>query len=420
MQAVVFITSIALTVLVLAACLYSLYQTLRAPQQAFVPAILGPKRAWGLFAIAVLSRILLVLLAWVVMRFLLLSQGESPANIPTPWHALSRWDANHYQTIARNGYVSQGADDVLIVFFPMYPILIGLLAPLFGGSQLAAAIVIANLCFGAASVMLYKLAQSLFCSEKAGRIAYVALLVAPFGIFFAAPFTESLFLLVTTACLYYLLQRKYLYAALFGMVATATRSQGLWLLVPAALVALEDLAFRIKHRRRDGFHFPYKALYSALIPVGFLFYLYLNYHTFGDPFRFMVHQKQHWSQELGFFASNLAMFVRQIRDTNPDYYLVQWLPQLLSFFIGLGLVYDMARRKRTLALSGYGLAYTLFSYSPTWLLSGTRYMLCCNPLYLAIAAIPLPKWARYTLAATGAVLLFIYSMVFMSGHFYMM
>lgn len=51
------------------------------------------------------------------------------------------WDSPHYIDIAKNGYVNEGEQRLLIVFFPLYPLLIRLTTFSFDYINLSALIV---------------------------------------------------------------------------------------------------------------------------------------------------------------------------------------------------------------------------------------------------------------------------------------
>jgi hypothetical protein len=103
-----------------------------------------------------------------------------------------RWDAVHYLNIATFGY--HGTD---MAFFPLYPLLIAALGSVIG-NHLVAGLIISNVALFFGLLYLYKLVEHEFERSVARRaIFYIS--IFPTAIFFAAVYTESLFLMVKVA-----------------------------------------------------------------------------------------------------------------------------------------------------------------------------------------------------------------------------
>src|SRR5919108_254299 len=109
---------------------------------------------------------------------------------------LARWDAVWYLRIADSGY---GDSAPRAAFFPLYPLLIRSLAAPVGGSQAAlliASYLISLAAFLGALVLLYRLA-SLELGRRFASPTLLLLAVFPAALYFGAPYSESLFLLVS-------------------------------------------------------------------------------------------------------------------------------------------------------------------------------------------------------------------------------
>jgi hypothetical protein len=174
-----------------------------------------------------------------------------PAHMPTTaWTALftafERQDALWFLRIATDGYRPH---DGSAAFFPLYPLAVRTLDAVPGIGTLAAALLVANAaCFGALLV-LHALTRLELGAEAARRtILFQALF--PTAFFLMAPYTESLFLLLSVATFWCARRGRWGWAALMGAGAAATRSIGL-LLIPA--LAVEAFA---QWRRREGPLFP--------------------------------------------------------------------------------------------------------------------------------------------------------------------
>ena len=114
---------------------------------------------------------------------------------------LARWDSVWYLTIADSGYRESAPR---AAFFPLYPLLIRSIGTLFGGSEaalLVAAYLVSLAAFVAALALLYKLVVL----ERGRQVAPATLLllaVFPAAVFFGAPYSESLFLLLAVGAFY--------------------------------------------------------------------------------------------------------------------------------------------------------------------------------------------------------------------------
>ncbi len=146
-----------------------------------------------------------------------------------------RWDAYWYLQVARNGYDPSGRD---AAFFPGYPLLtraIDEVTPLGG---VGAALLVSNLAFLAALIVLHALTWREY-SEAVARRSVILLAIFPTSFFFLAPYSESLFLLFTVLAFWWCRRDRWLLAAGAAACAVATRATGV-LLVPCMLVDALD------------------------------------------------------------------------------------------------------------------------------------------------------------------------------------
>lgn len=150
------------------------------------------------------------------------------------WDTFARYDSGWYNGIARNGYRYVPGGRSNLAFFPVYPLAMRYLAQLLGGRQADyyyAGILVSWVSFAAAMVLLHKLAR-LDVPEPAADRAVVYAAIFPFAFFFGVVYSESLFLLLTLACVYSLRTRRWPAAGVAGALASATRVNGI-LALPA-------------------------------------------------------------------------------------------------------------------------------------------------------------------------------------------
>jgi hypothetical protein len=148
---------------------------------------------------------------------------------------LARWDAVWYLRIADSGY---GETPQRVAFFPLYPLLVRGAGELGGGSpgaRLIAAYLISLTAFLGALVLLYRLV-ALELGRRFAAPALLLLAVFPASLYFGAPYSESLFLLATVGAFYAARTGRWAWAGAAAGAAAATRSAGILLLVPLAMM----------------------------------------------------------------------------------------------------------------------------------------------------------------------------------------
>jgi hypothetical protein len=198
---------------------------------------------------------------------------------------LARWDSVWYLRIADSGY---GDSSSRAAFFPLYPLLVRGVGTLFGGSNaalLVAAYLISLTAFLAALVLLHRLTE-LELGRRLARPAVLLLAVFPAAVYFGAPYSESLFLLLAVGAFYAARTGRWAWAGACAGLASGTRSAGLLLLLPLALIWWSS------RPRRWG-----DAAWLLLAPVGIAAYAAWLGLVEGDALRFLDVQEA-WSREL--------------------------------------------------------------------------------------------------------------------------
>ena len=151
------------------------------------------------------------------------------------WHnaldATERQDAVWYLRLAADGW---STDDASAAFFPLYPLTVRVVAWALPVDDLLAALLVSNLAFLGALLALFALTTEAF-GDRVARRAIVVAAIFPTSFFFLAPYTESLFLLLSLLAFRESRHDRWGRVAVFGALAALTRSVGI-LLVPALLV----------------------------------------------------------------------------------------------------------------------------------------------------------------------------------------
>jgi len=232
--------------------------------------------------------ILLLFLLWRIFDFLIIffSQKIIPYlgffpykdelllfNLPNWISALANFDGLHYISIARNGYAQYEQ-----AFFPLYPILIKFLTPLFSNNQLLTGLIISNVSFFIGITILAR-------SYKDSNWIIVFLLLFPTSFFFGAVYTEGLFFLLLISTLFFLKKENYLLVFIFVLLASLTRLVGVFLVIPMSFHLIQRLDPRLRGDDR-------KVLFIALLAplIGLFSYCFYLWKTTGDPFFFLTSQ----------------------------------------------------------------------------------------------------------------------------------
>ena len=153
------------------------------------------------------------------------------------------------------------------------------------GALLLAAYAVSLAAFLAALVLLYRLTE-LELGRRLARPTLLLLAVFPAAVYFGAPYSESLFLLLAVGAFYAARSGSWAWAGACAGLASATRSAGLLLLIPLAMF------WWTSQRRR-----PRDAAWLLLGPLGIAAYAAWLGLVEGDALRFLDVQDA-WSREL--------------------------------------------------------------------------------------------------------------------------
>ena len=297
----------------------------------------------------------------------------------------ARWDALWYARIAELGYAGRfGVDDLpgqsgeppATGFYPLMPLLMRVVGWLVG-SPLRAALLIANASLLLSLGLLVRMARKLV-GDEAAVAAGTLLLLYPPAFFLSAPYSDSLGLALSLACLALALDGRLGAAGVFGFLSALTRPTGV-LLAPALWLQWW------KTRRAN----PSSAksagswgLLAGFLPIlGMAAFLAYCGAAFGDPFA-PFHRQATWRGGMGWppaIVHELAGGPWSLMATRHSY--VELTAAVL--FVALGL---LAFRYLPLPIAVYGLGATLL---PLWtsLFSFSRLALAAFPVFLTAGAL---------------------------------
>ncbi len=298
----------------------------------------------------------------------------------------NRWDAPHYINIAENGYQATGDDRRLVVFFPLFPWLVRLVATL-NGNFVLSGFLVSGLASVAAAVLLQELVRletfrtfGFVASEQVASRTVWFFLIFPTSYFLHIGYTESLFIALVLGCLLAARRQQWWLAGGLGLLANLTRSSGI-VLIPVLLVEVAQQYWLIRRLQRGWG-------WIALVPLGFAIYLLCNFLATGNPFEFLIHQREYWHKFLTFPWVGMGNRLGELPTSAPWRYQMVGMQEF--FFIGLGLVGTVwswlnLRPSYAIWMTGNWLLFTSTSH----LLSIPRYTLVMFPLFVMFA-----QWSR--------------------------
>lgn len=359
------------------------------------------------------------LLLFALTYTLSLAQGEYTGGLLDSlgiWNQLGT-DSQHYLNIAQNGYVNTGDDRLLIVFLPLYPYLVRGVNFIVD-QYLVSGLIVSNLCWVFAAYLLYELA--LLDTDKRGALrALKYLCILPASFLFSAPLSDSLFLLLSVACVYAVRKNIYPVAGIVGFLAAFTRMPGILLFAPACFELVGSI---IRERPMQGNDKKWRlrtagnALSLLFIPAGLLLYLYVNHRVTGSATMFLTYQSEHWHQQLGWFFGTMATLVNSATGSfsdNAQMLWGLWLPNIAYLFASLGIVIAAENKLRASNVA-YFIAYYAACMGATWLLSGPRYLTAAYPLALAMGAITEKKSIDRIATAVCIALFLLYLLAYVN------
>ncbi|MEI6092743.1 MAG: hypothetical protein WCQ47_03570 [bacterium] len=156
---------------------------------------------------------------------------------------LQTWDAGYYRFLAEHGY-QQDQDQVSNAMYPLFPLLVRLVNPVFFGNTVLAGIVLSNLFSIIAVLLLYLLVIKLFSPDIAFK-TILLFLSFPTAFYMNLMYTESLFLMLVLGFFYYLYNNKIIPTAVFALLLPLCRPQGILIVVPLVFFILSKYKYKL-------------------------------------------------------------------------------------------------------------------------------------------------------------------------------
>jgi Gpi18-like mannosyltransferase len=347
------------------------------------------------------TAILVLVLKGLVLGLAVLSVRtlfDQKENWETLW---TRWDASHYLKLAKDGYVAKGEGRFSIVFYPLYPWLVRA-AFIVCRNYFAAALLVSGVASIFAGVLFRRLVE-LDHPAKVARLAVWFLFIFPTAYFLHIGYTESLFLALVVGSLLAARKQFWALAGLLAGFASLTRVNGL-LLGPALLVEAW-LQYRVRRR------FDWRWLWIGAAGLGFVGYLWINYHVTGDPFTFTRVMEKHWYKKI-----TLPWFgIRDVWLRIPHFNLTEGLHEFIFIvFSFLCTVWCWIKLRPSYAV--WMTLNWLLITSTTYVVSVPRYCLTLFPIFIIFARLAAARpLAGRILTAISLLLLALFAAKFAHG-----
>lgn len=321
--------------------------------------------------------------------------------------AWANFDGEHYLSIALNGY-----RDLELAFFPVYPLLMILIASVIGFNQfnlVISGLIISNLSFLVALLLLYKLIL-LDYSRQIALLTITLILIFPTSFYFGSLYNESLFLLLSISSFYYLRKNKFIKSALLGALSSGTRVFGL-ILLPSYLIEVWQQKLPIN-----------KFFWIFLIPIGLLTYMLYQWISAGDPLAFYNLQKivgeQH-QEGVTLLPQVYWRYIKMLFDIDPSNPIFTTI--LLEFLVGILFfilpIYGFFKKVRLSYLCFAMISFLLPTIQGSFS-SVPRYVLILFPSFLCLALIiqGFSKWTKIILFLAAVVWFGIETTLFLRGY----
>jgi Gpi18-like mannosyltransferase len=325
-------------------------------------------------------------------------------------YLLDNWfyrDSQWFHTIVTEGYHYFGAGvRSSVAFFPVFPAATKALNGVTGIDPGVSALIVSNISFLGALLYLQKLCAREY-GDTVARRAVFYMAIFPTSFFSFAPYSESLFLLLSIASLYYMRSERWWIAGILGGLAAGTRVLGILLSIPFAVEYLRAHQFDLRKLRLT-------ALAGFLIPAGLGAYMLYLYGLTGDALAF-VRSEAGWNRSSMWPWQVLTTSLQDIPKAG-DYHPYFQAHAIIENGLVLGCLFLLLLGFRLVPISFtlYGLACLAVLLSAPVVTSDipitsmSRYVFVLVPIYIVLAR--LGKWPIfdrvYVLLSIGSLAIF--------------
>lgn len=336
------------------------------------------------------SRLVLTWAIWCATVLILATAAEGLSHggrdpwqhtlITKPVPPLARWDSGWYYWIATKGLAyDPNVAETPVGFYPLYPILVRGAVAVLHTPVFWTGIALSLLCLLGALFFVRGLLRTWSPTADPDDSLH-AVLFFPTAFFFAAFYTESLFLLTTSAALWGARRGRWLVAAAGAAASGLVRFNGALILLPVALCAGQEAGWRLR-----GLRAKHAGALLAGVAGAAAYPTYLWYR-WGDPLLYVRSKTTTGTQGIHLpthlLRSALTRAFRMASSPGSSGQILFWLD--LGCLLGFSVLVFLLFRRRLLPEAVYGAA-TLLLYWSTGTLDGIpRYVLALFPCFSII------------------------------------
>ncbi len=361
-------------------------------------------------------RLVLQFIAFLGKYRLFLSTDNAYDHL-SPWHIdklpeflqyFVKWDSGFYLEIAEKGYFFDQAKNLYnVAFFPLYPLLIKIFSFIFQ-SRVISGIIISTLATFGACFFLYKLAKLELKDNNSALKSVFYFLIFPTAVFIASIYTESLFIFLAVACLYFARTKRFAIASCFGFFAAISRPIGIILFLVLILEYLEQINFKFKEIKLD-------ILWTLLVPAGLSSYMIFLWIKFKDPLLFLKAQNA-WDRKIGFDFWGIWVdlknhvhdifypsqnFAFSLRNDFEFFFFITFLILSIIVFFRLRKSYGL-----------YCFLALLIPFLTGSLISMTRFTLVLFPVFILLAKFTIKReWLNYFIIMLFSMMLSLFTIM---------
>lgn len=292
---------------------------------------------------------------------------------------MTSWDGLWYLDLVRTGYpdsipenVTYHVDEARAAFFPLFPLLARWTDRVLPGGDTAAALVLNSVLGLVAVVLIGVLARRLY-GEPVARLTVVLVALFPGSFVLSFAYSEALMLVLASACLLMLVDREWVAAGVFAALATATRPNGLALVVACGVAAVVAVRERQEWRSLSA---------VALAPVGFLtFQVWLGNRT-GEAGAWFRVQREAWGEGTSYgwtAVKNTAEAIAQPLTSPTDTITA------LSVAATVVLLVMAWKVRLEIVPAAYSIAIVGLMLAPSTVTARPRFLFTAFPLLIAAA-----------------------------------
>ncbi len=334
-----------------------------------------------------------------------------PAHSNQPIEVLySTWDAQHYLYLSENGYQPGILSDIQ---FPLFPALIHITTPIFGGDDVVAALVVSNLSSLIGLVLLFDLFSELYDQQTAAR-TLILFIAFPTAFYLSLAYSEPIFLLLIAIFFRLLYRGKLGWAAIPAALLPLARTPGALVLVPyVSYYLVEVVGLGRRYFGLQGIRIPPgepatggqpgegsssvsmaeawsrlrspRGLFVLSPLLGVAAYFGFMYVATGNPLELVREAATNVS---GFSPTLFLHPLDLYHQLMPDHLEIHGFTNSMidrSFFAAFLLLIIPLFRKVHISLALYALATACLSVVGGSFVSYTRYVLVAFPVFIALA-----------------------------------